>query len=110
MKDPLLQTYTLEELLYEFHSVQQQKLARTEAAEEENDRIEEESEKEAQDWADRMEAEEEEAEAAALADPSKHPDNVKWMEEQLRVEKELYGEDFGEDISTDFNSPNLEGK
>jgi len=100
MKDPLLQTYTLEELLYEYHSIQEQKLAREEATEEEADKIEEEKDKEAQAWADRMEAEE--AEAAEVTDPSMHPDNIRWMEEQLRKEKELYGEDYGEDLNTDF--------
>lgn len=101
MKDPLLATYTLEELVYEFHSTREHKKALAEQAEEQNDKIEEEKDKEAQEWADMMEAEEE----GEHEDPSKDPDNVNWMEEQIAKDKELYGEDYGENLDLNFNSP-----
>jgi hypothetical protein len=100
MKDPLLLTYTFEELMYEFHSMREHDKAAGERAEQENDKIEEAKDKAAQDWVDQMEAEE------AANDPMKDPANIKWMEEQMALDKEMFGEDFGKDLSLDFNSPN----
>ncbi len=55
-------------------------------------------------WAE----EEEKQEQAALEakekplDPTQDPANIKWMEEQIEKAKELYGDDFGEDITEVF--------
>lgn len=107
LKDPILESYTLEELLYEFYD----KMERTKAAEErvndDTDKIEEAKEKEVLDWAEQEEKKElEEMRAAAdkaKADPTQNPENVKWMEEQLDKYKQVYGESFGEDIDEEFN-------
>jgi hypothetical protein len=101
MKDPLLLSYTFEELLYEFYSVREHEEAIIERVKQEADKIEEAKEEADLDWVARMEAEEAAAEAS---DPSNNPDNIKWMEEQLALDKETFGEDFGEDINLDFNS------
>lgn len=101
MKDPLLLSYTFEELLYEFHSVREHEEAIIEKAKEEADKIEEAKEEADLDWVAKMEAEDAAQEAN---NPSSDPDNVKWMEEQLALDKETFGEDFGEDINLDFNS------
>jgi len=119
MKDPLLQTYTFEELLYEYHSIAEHHKAKLEKAEEETDKIEVEKEKAGLDWADQMEAEEAAEEAARVAkaavavptpavqppNPAEDPENIKWMEEQIQREKEIHGESFGEDLGLDFNLP-----
>lgn len=111
LKDPLLESYTLEELLYEFYDRIERQKADDERLDQEGDKIEEEKDKEAEDWAERMEREEQEAElrkeaakseATTKSDPTKEPDNVAWMEEQLRTGKQLHGETFGEDIEEQF--------
>lgn len=111
--DPLLQTYTLEQLLYEFYdrtereAARQERIKDTEIAQEEN------KEKADLDWAEKMEKEElalMKAKADALAaaeakkaeDPTKDPDNIKWMEEQMKLHKAQFGETFGEDIEESF--------
>lgn len=109
LKDPLLESYTLEELLYEFYDRVERQKAEDERLELESDKIEEAKDREAEDWAEKMEREEREAEmrsdAAKLEsqpDPTKDPANIAWMEEQLRVGKEVHGETFGEDIDEQF--------
>lgn len=81
-----------------------------EALEQEDVKIEEAKDKAAEDWAEKMEREELEAEMRAAAaktpeevDPTKDPENVKWMEEQIRINKQIHGDTFGEDIELDFN-------
>lgn len=72
--------------------------------------MEEAKDKQAEDWAEKMEREEREAEMRAQAaeseavkpDPTKDPNNVAWMEEQLRVGKAVHGDTFGEDIEEKF--------
>lgn len=111
MKDPLLASYTPEELMYEYLD----NTCRTEHAEEvsqkEVEQQEDSKHDEAMRWAEEEEAKDRAA-AEALAkakigavDP-KTPDltleDVKWMEEQLNQEKELLGDDFGEDFSGEF--------
>jgi len=103
MKDPLLLTYTFEELMYEFNSVREEEKAILERAEQEGDKIEEAKEKATLDWVAQMEAEDAAAEAAA-EDPSKSENNAKWMEEQLALDKATFGEDFGEDLNLSFDS------
>lgn len=99
-------SYTLEELLYEFYDRIERQKAQDEALEQEDVKIEERKDQEAEDWAEKMEREEREAELraeaakmqAAKSDPTKDPENIAWMEEQMRVGKEVHGETFGEDI------------
>lgn len=106
LKDPLLESYTLEELLYEFYD----KMERAKAAEErivkDADKMEEAKEKEVLDWAEqeeRKEMEEMKRQAAkAAADPTKDPENIKWMNEQLEAYKKQHGDTFGEDIEETF--------
>lgn len=106
LKDPLLQTYTIEELLYEFHDKIEREKAEIESAEQDNDKIEEAKEKEGFDWAEQEEKREleelariERGETAPDSDPTQDEDNVRWMQEQLEEQKKLFGEDFGEDIN-----------
>ncbi len=107
LKDPLLESYSLEELLYEFYDRMERQKAAEERVTQEADKIEEAKEKEVLDWAEQEEMKEMEemkqmAEKAA-ANPAHDPENVKWMNEQLAKYKEEYGESFGEDIDETFS-------
>jgi len=114
MKDPILQQYTLEELLYEFYDKIERKQAREEQKLKEEEQVEVKKEREALDWAEKMEKEELEASKAgdstsikkdadnAQKDPTKDPDNIKWMQEQIEQAKAVYGNSFGEDIDVNF--------
>ena len=108
MKDPTLKTYTFEELLYEYHSSIAFEQAVVDDIKKERDKIELDKEIAAEDWADMMEKEEEEAREKAKnkipVDPMQDPENIRWMEEQLKLEKEMYGEDYGENFNLDFSS------
>lgn len=111
LKDPLLATYTLEELLYEFYDRIERSKAEDERLEQEDVKIEEEKDKKNEDWAERMEREEMEAEmrksgaesSQPVQDPTKDPANVAWMEKQIEEAKAVYGETFGEDIEDSFD-------
>lgn len=114
MKDPLLASYTMEELMYEYldHT------SRNEAAEEVQEQKQEEAESSKYDEALRWAEEEEAKDKARIAsklpentqeknEPSNPinsltPEDVKWMEEQLLKEKTVLGDDFGEDFSGEF--------
>ena len=108
--DPLLQSYTLEQLLYEFYDRVERHAAEEERSKDVEIQQEEDKEKADLDWAEKMEQEElaqMKAKAAAteskkVEDPTKDPENVKWMEEQMRIHKEQFGETFGEDIEANF--------
>lgn len=104
--DPLLQTYTLEQLLYEFYDRVERHAAELERVEKEEITQEINKEKESLDWAEKMEQEElaqmKAAATAKAADPTKDPENIKWMEEQMRINKAQFGENFGEDIEENF--------
>lgn len=118
MKDPLLESYTLEELLYEFYDKIERKLAREELKQKQEDEKEDKKLQESIDWAEKMEREELEAEAAKDAakaskapkatasapnkNPAEDPDNIKWMQEQIEKAKAQYGQSFGEDIDESF--------
>ncbi len=103
LKDPLLQEYTLEELYYEYREHIEREKASKERTEQEADNIEKAKEDEALAW-----AEAEEKKEAEDASKENRPEwlpteqDKTWMEEQLKQGKELYGEEFGEDISEDF--------
>lgn len=111
LKDPLLQSYTLEELLYEFYDKIERRAAEEERVNSETDKIEEDKEQAVLDWAEQeekreleaMKAKASEQESKPTQDPTKDPANVAWMEEQLKKAKEMYGESFGDDINDDFN-------
>jgi len=114
LKDPLLLEYTLEELLYEYYDKSERLIAASERAEQESDKIEEDKEKKTLDWAEqeeKLELEEEariaatksESESELEIDPTKDPSNIAWMEKQMQEAKAIYGDNFGEDISLDFN-------
>ena len=92
LKDPMLDSYTVEELYYEFRDKIERENAEERRAEEERDRIEAEKEQESLDWAEQEEAKE-------LAELKKKQEDEAWMKEQLKKEKKLRGEDFGEDLS-----------
>jgi hypothetical protein len=112
LKDPLLETYTLEELLYEFYDKVERNIAEEERVTSQEVKDEEAKEKEILDWAE----EEERREAAAstaikkaplpaaksVPDPTREPANVKWMEEQIRMAKAELGDSFGEDLELNF--------
>jgi len=114
LKDPILQTYTLEELIYEYNEYNERKASIEISLEQEADKIEEAKEQKAHDWADEMEKEDiliEAAKAKAKADkavkeqsdPREDPKNLEWMEKEIQKAKEKHGDDFGEDIKMDFN-------
>lgn len=105
LKDPILLSYTLEELLYEFYDRIEREKAYKESIERENDKIEDEKEQGALDWAEqeeRRELEELKAKGEKSLDPTKDPDNIAWMEEEMRKAQDVYGETFGEDIEESF--------
>jgi hypothetical protein len=99
----MLAQYTLEELYYEYREHIEREKAAKEKIEQEADNIDKAKEDAALAWA---EAEEKrEAEIAAKSQSAQWQPNEQdkaWMEEQLRQAKEVYGDDFGEDISEDF--------
>lgn len=108
LKDPLLESYTFEELLYEFFDKSERQKASEENSVKEADKIEEAKEKEVLDWAEQEEKKElEEMKRAADKMKSKvpatqDPENIKWMNEQMEKYKTAYGESFGEDIEESF--------
>jgi len=112
LKDPILLSYTFEELLYEYYDHYERLEAKEEEIEAQSDRIELEKDVAASDWADEMERKEEEEiqkRAAAQAnkkeppkDPREDLDNVEWMEKLIEEEKKKRGEDFGENVDIEF--------
>lgn len=108
LKDPILLSYTLEELLYEFYDRIERRAAEEERLELEDDKIEEEKEQADLDWAEREEKKDLETlkakatQASAPPDPTKDPANVKWMEDQIAAAKKIHGDTFGEDIDDNF--------
>lgn len=98
LKDPLLLSYTLEELAYEYYLFQETQLTIQDKLETESDKIEEAKDQEAQEWADKMEAEDE----SAPPDPTLDPANAEWMQQEIEKNKVELGEDFGDDLSIGF--------
>ena len=110
LKDPLLESYTFEELLYEFFDKSERQKASEESVVKEADKIEETKDQEVLDWAEQEELKElEEMKRTAqklkpeTQNPIQDPKNVKWMEEQMVKYKAEYGESFGEDIAESFD-------
>jgi Mg-chelatase subunit ChlI len=110
LKDPLLLSYSLEELLYEFYDKIERRAAEEERSESNSVKIEEDKEKADLDWAEQEEKRELEAlkakasqeESKSTQDPTKDPANIKWMQEQMEQGKKIFGESFGDDIEEDF--------
>lgn len=121
MKHPILLSYTFEELMYEYYVKIETELHRTKSIEAEGDKIEEEKWESAEAWADEEEQKEREqleeqnkmkassveqstkqTESDDPYDPSKDPEAIEWMEKEMAKAKELYGDDFGEDLSLDM--------
>jgi hypothetical protein len=106
LKDPLLESYTLEELLYEFYDKLERQKAIEERTVKETEKAEEVKEKEVLDWAEaeeKKELEEMRKAAEKVSDPTKDPENIKWMEQQLEAARHIHGETFGEDIEVNFD-------
>jgi hypothetical protein len=107
LKDPILQTYTLEELLYEyFNHIEREEYAKEiqEEAEETKDQTKYDD---AAKWAEEEEKREQEQEqekqtVKEAQEGNLTQDDVRWMEEQLAKEKEVRGDSFGENISEEF--------
>jgi hypothetical protein len=97
LKDPLLQTYTLEELYYEYRDKIERELAAQERAEDEADKIEEAKQADVDAWIEAEEAKE----AKEGWKPSQK--DQAWMEKELAEAKAQFGESFGEDIDEDFS-------
>lgn len=104
LKDPLLQTYTLEELYYEYKEHSEREKAAKERVEQEADNIDKAKEDEALAWAEAEEKREAENMKASAGEPgwSPTPEDRAWMEDQIKQGKEMFGDDFGDDISEDF--------
>lgn len=99
-KDPLLKEYTLEELLYEYSI----KVERDNASADNELQKEIDKEEAAEAWADEMEAlEEAERAKKEAAKQGVSKDDVDWMNKIIQEDKAKYGEDFGDDLSIDFN-------
>ncbi len=100
LKDPVLQSYTLEELLYEYHDKVERRKAEEDLSDKEADRIEEGRIEENLSW-----AEEEERKELDLFKKQEAADEAqRKAEEQIEIERQVgaIGDDFGEDIDTDF--------
>ena len=95
--------------MYEFYDRVERKVAEDERQQKEEIGQEEAKDKADLDWAEKMEQEELAQMKAKAAkettppvDPTKDPDNVKWMEEQIKLAKEVHGDSFGENVEMDF--------
>lgn len=98
-------------MLFEYHDHYERLKAEVEQAEQEGDKIETGKIQDTLDWAEKEEQAELEAMKKKQAnggfteeylDPLSDPANKEWVEKQLAEAKKIYGDDFGEDIDTDF--------
>jgi hypothetical protein len=94
LKDPLLDTYTIYELLYEYKNRVERIRASELDIELEADKIEDAAVEETLDWIE----EEERKEKETVLRLQKEKDD-QWMVDQLKKEN---GEDFGKDIDLNF--------
>jgi hypothetical protein len=97
LKDPLLDSYNLYELLYEYRDKIERVKVQEMGIEQETDKIEDAKTEETLDWVE--EEERKEREAIEAANKAKLDQDEKWMVEQLKKQN---GEDFGEDIDLNF--------
>lgn len=105
LKDPLLNEYTIEELYYEYKQYSEREKAIKEKAEQEADNIEKEKVDDALAWAEAEEKKEAELKGVKPESQNWTPseEDKAWMEQELQRAKEMYGEDFGEDINEEFS-------
>ena len=101
LKDPILDTYTLEELAYEYYDKSERRKATENALEEESDRIEDEALQANLDWAEEEERKEREEMLKQLEEEKQA--NEEWMKKEVAKAKKEYGNDYGEDINLDFS-------
>jgi len=103
LKDPILQQYTLNELLYEFHLRNYDNVSKDFAVEKEADIIENERLEEALSWAEEEERKEREQAAATIKEEPEEPEESlaeqEWMQKEIDKAKQELGDDFGEDFS-----------
>ena len=99
LKDPILENYSIFELLYEYYDKEERELASELALELEADKIEEEKEQETLDWIEEEERKEREEAERKAAEEEQRKKDEEWMVQQL---KEEHGDDFGEDLDIDF--------
>lgn len=92
LKDPLLLSYTPDELAYEYFLHIEIQNAAEEQVELETDKIEEDKEKAALAWADEMEEEDEESIDEAQ----------KWMQSIIEQHQNTDTPNFGEDLNIEF--------
>jgi len=97
LKDPLLDTYTLFELLYEYKDKVERIRAEEVIIEQETDKIEDAKMDDVLAWAE--EEERLEKEAAEAAHKAQLEKDEQWMVEELKKEK---GDGFGDDIDLSF--------
>ena len=103
LKDPVLQSYTLEELLYEYHDKVERRKAEEEHTEKEADRIEEGGIQANLDWAELEERKELEALKQKEAEEAQRAAEEQMeLERQMEIARNTMGSDFGDDIDTDF--------
>lgn len=106
LKDPLLDSYTIEELAYEFFDKIERKKAEQENIKAQDDKIEDEKHKRNLDWAEQEELKELE-ELRRQEEQSKINNDEKWMEkiveQELKDGKEVFGQNYGEDIEDTFD-------
>ena len=93
LKDPILKTYTLEELLYEYYDHKEREDFSKEKQEEETDKIEEAKFDEALKWAEEEEARDSKKDSI----PDIAEEDKKWMEQKIKED-----EQFAEDIVEEF--------
>lgn len=104
LKDPLLDSYTVYELMYEYFDKIERKNAIHKAVEQENDRIEDSKLDETLSWIEQEEKQEAEKRAAKKVEEVEEvkeeqpvaTDDESWMLQQL---KDQYGDEFGEDVN-----------
>lgn len=97
LKDPMLDTYTVYELLYEYKDRVERIRAAELIVDQEADKIEDAKVDDTLAWVEEEERKEKEAEEAAKR--AQLEKDEQWMLEELKKEK---GDDFGEDLNLDF--------
>jgi hypothetical protein len=109
LKDPLLLTYSIDELIYEFYDKIERHQAEVEQLNSDSDKIELDKDKSVLDWAEQEEQRELDKlkqdtakQSAEVNAPATAPADIAWMDEQILKEKAVHGDSFGEDINEQF--------
>lgn len=105
LKDPLLDSYTIYELMYEYFDKIERKNAIHKAVEQENDKIEDSKLDDTLNWIEQEEKREAEKKAAkkiqeVVEEQPSTVDDEQWMIQQLKGQ---YGDEFGEDINLNLD-------